>query len=55
MNIGFTLNVLGWQLGTLNIRLDLDETDTPTGLAVPPKLMDRVSDYFATRWFARHA
>ena len=54
MKITLSLNILGYHLGALEIRLDLDEIATPAGVPARPKLMDSVSDYFASRWAARH-
>ena len=54
MKIGFVLNVFGWQIGTFDIHINVEEAAEALP-AAPPKLMDSVSDYFASRWFARHA
>lgn len=52
MTITLALNVFRWRVGTFDIRLDMDEN--PIAAPAAPKLLDSVSDYFATRWFARH-
>lgn len=56
MKILLRLVIWRWQVGTLAITLDIEE---PSGLVVPedelppPRLMDKVSDYFAGRYIQR--
>lgn len=60
MKIGIGLNVLGWHLGEINIRVDLDQPTQTDGsihlnsIASPAKFMDSMSDYFSSRYLRRH-
>ena len=48
MNIGFTLNVFGWQIGTFAVRIDID---APAHVTQP--VVDRGVKRL-TRWWTEH-
>lgn len=58
MNITLGVTILRWRIGTVSIRVDVDEIASAAGLPAlmpaAPRIMDAVSDYFANRWASRH-
>ena len=55
MTIKFALNILGYHLGALDIRIEMDSAPESPGLPHKPTFFDKISDYSARRWVARHA
>lgn len=50
MKIGFVLNIFGWQIGTFDIRIDLDQTIT-----ADQPVVDRSVKRITRAWVKRMA